>query len=77
VHAVPVVGGGRAIGGGPDERVRELHASAQLEQPAILCRTGRRDVDPERPRRTVEQDTVAQGLRGSCVSEGSSRRRRM
>ena len=29
MHAVAVVGGGRAVGGGPDERVRELDASAR------------------------------------------------
>ena len=69
MHAVPVVRGCRAIGGGPDERVRELDAPAQLEQPAVLCRARRRDVDPERPRGTVEQDRVAEGLCGSREDE--------
>ena len=69
VHAVPVVGGCRAIGGGPDERVRELDAPAQFEQPAVLCRARGRDVDPQRPRGTVEQDRVAEGLCGSGQDE--------
>ena len=62
MHAVPVVRGCRAIGGGPDQRVRELDAPAQLEQPAVLRRARGRDVDPERPRGPVEQD---QGRRGA------------
>ena len=65
MHAVPVVRGCRAIGGGPDEWVRELDAPAQLEQPAVLCRARRREVDPERPCGTVQQDAVAEGLCGS------------
>jgi len=69
MHAVPVIRGGRAIDGGPDERVRELHPSAQLEQPAVLCRARRRKVDPERSRGTVEQDWVTERLGGSREDE--------
>ena len=69
MHAVPVVRGGRAVGGGPDERVRELDAPAQLEQPAVLRRAGRREVDPERPRGPVQQHRVAERLRGSREDE--------
>ena len=49
--------------------MRELDAPGQLEQPAILCGARRRDVDPERPCGTVEQDAVAEGLRGSGEDE--------
>ena len=69
VHAVPVVRGGRAIGGGPDQRVRELDPPAQLQQPAVLRRARRRDVDPERPRGPIEQDRVAERLCGSREDE--------
>ena len=69
MHAVPVARGCRPIGGGADERVRELDPPAQLEQPAVLCRTRRRDVDPERPCRAVQQDAVAEGLCGSREDE--------
>src|SRR5689334_15621799 len=64
MHATPVVRGGRVVNGGPDKRVRELHPPAQLEQPAVLGRTRRREVDPERPRGLVEQDQVAERLGG-------------
>ena len=69
MHAAPVVGGGRAVGGGPDQRVRELDPPAQLEQPAVLCRTRRREVDPEHPRGPVEQARVAERLGGSREDE--------
>ena len=69
MHAVPVVRGCGTIDGGPDERVCELDAPAQLEQPAVLRRARRRDVDPERPRGTVQQDAVAEGLRGGGEDE--------
>ena len=69
MHAVPVVRGCRAVGGGPDERVRELHAPAQLEQPAVLGRARRREVDPERPCGPVQQDKVAEGLGGGREDE--------
>jgi hypothetical protein len=64
MHAVPVFRGGRAVGGGPDQRVRELDAPAQLEQPAVLCRARCREVDPESPCGLVQQDRVAEGLGG-------------
>ena len=69
MHAVPVVRRCRAVDGGPDERVCELDAPAQLEQPAILRRARRRDVDPERPYGTLQQDAVAEGLRGGRENE--------
>ena len=49
--------------------MRELDAPAQLEQPAVLCRAGRREVDPERPRGPVQQHKVAERLRGSHEDE--------
>ena len=69
MHTVPVVRSGRAVGGGPDQRVRELHAPAQLEQPAVPGRARRREVDPERPCGTVQQDRVAEGFCGSGEDE--------
>ena len=76
-----VVGGGRAIGGGPDERVRELDAPAQLEQPAVLRRARRREVDPERPAARCSSTGSPRGSAAavrtsSRVSDGSSWRRR-
>ena len=65
MHAVPVVRGRRTIGSGPDQWVRELDAPAQLEQPTILGRARRGDVDPEHSRGTVKQGRVAEGLCGS------------
>ena len=69
MHAVPVFRGGRAVGGGPDQRVRELDAPAQLEQPAVLGRARCREVDPERPCGPVQQDRVAEGLGGGGEDE--------
>jgi len=62
VHAEQVIRGGGAIGGGPDQRVRELDPPAHLEQPDVLGRGRRGQVDPERPRGPVQQDRVAEGL---------------
>jgi len=69
VYAAPVFRGGRAVGGGPDQRVRELDSPAELEQPAVLCRARRRQVDPEHPRGPVEQEAVAEGLGGGREDE--------
>ena len=81
MHAVAVVGGRRAVGGGADERVRELDAPADLEQPGVHRRVGRGHVDAERLGGTVEQRRVAERLRGGGEDEqlrlgGEQRRRR-
>ena len=69
MHAAPVFGSGRAVGGGPDERVRELDPPAQLEQPAVLRWARCREVDPERSCGPMEQDRVAERLGGRHEDE--------
>ena len=46
VDAMAVVGRGCPVRRRADEGVRELDASTELEQPAVLGRARRRDVDP-------------------------------
>ena len=69
MHAVAVVGGGRAIGGGSDERVRELDAPPDLEQTRVHRGTGRRRVEPEGLGGAMEQHGVAERLRGGRQDE--------
>ena len=49
--------------------MRELDAPAQREQPTVLCRARRGDVDPEHSCGTVKQGGVAEGLGGSREDE--------
>ena len=69
MDAVAVVGGGRAVGGGPDEWVRELDAPTYSEQTRVHCRVGRSHVDAERLGGTVEQQRVAERLCGRGEDE--------
>ena len=69
MHAVAVVGRSRAVGGGPDERVRELDAPADLEQPGVHRRAGRSHVEAEGLGGTVQQHRVAERLRGRGEDE--------
>ena len=64
MHPVAVGGGGQAVGGGSDEWMRELDPRTYLEQPGVDSGLGRGHVDAEGLSGTVEQDGVAQGLRG-------------
>ena len=75
VDAVAVVGRGRAVGGGADERVRELDARTDGEQAGVHRRADDGHVDPERLGGTVEQHRVAEGLRGRGEDEQSCARR--
>jgi hypothetical protein len=47
----------------------ELHAPTHVQQPSIHRRKGCSHIDVERFRRTLEQQTVADGLRGSGEQE--------
>jgi hypothetical protein len=69
VDTPPVMGGGGSVGRGPDERVRELHASCDREQPGVGRGIGRRHIDVEAPRGTVEEDGVADRLGGRAEEE--------
>ena len=66
---VAVLGGGRAVGGGSDEWVRELDAPTDSEQTRVHRRVGRSHVDAERLGGTVEQQRVAQRLCGRGEDE--------
>ena len=65
----PVLGSGRTVGGGSDQWMGELHAPTHVQQPGIHRREGCSHIDVERLRRTMEQQTVADGLRGSGEHE--------
>ena len=69
MHAVAVAGSSGAVGGGPDQWVRELDAAFHQEQPGIRCRVGRRHVDAEAGDGTVKQHRVAERLRGRSEDE--------
>ena len=69
VHAVAVAGSSGAVGGGPDQWVRELDAASHLEQPGVRCRVGRRHLDAEARGGTVKQHRVAERLRGRGEDE--------
>ena len=67
-----VLGGGRAIGGGPHEWVRELDAPTHFEQTRVHRRVGCSHVDAERLGGTVEQHADRRGAlrprRGRAVA---------
>ena len=69
MHAVAIVGGSRAVHGGPDERVCELDPPADLEQPGIHCEVGCSHVEAEDRNRAVEHCRIAQRLRGRSEDE--------
>ena len=69
MHAVAVVGGSRAVHGGPGEWMRELDPPADLEQPGIHREVGCSHVEPEDRGCAVEQHRVAQRLRGRGQDE--------
>ena len=69
MHAVAVAGSSGAVGGGPDQWVRELDAASHLEQPGVRCRVGRRHLDAEARGGTVKQHRVAERLRGRSEDE--------
>ena len=69
MDAVPILGGGRAVGGGPDEWMRELDPPTYSEQTRVHSRVGRTHVNPERLGGTVEQQRVTQRLRGRGEEE--------
>jgi hypothetical protein len=48
MHATAVLRGGRAIGGGSNEWMRELHAPADLKQPSAHRRVGSSHVEADR-----------------------------
>ena len=64
VHTMPIGISGRSVGGRADEWVHELDASPDGEQPGIHCGGGRGHTDPEDLDRALQQDRIAQGLRG-------------
>jgi hypothetical protein len=59
MDALTIIGGGRAVGDGPDEWMRELDAPTYAEQACVQYRVGRSHVDAERLGSTVEQQGVA------------------
>jgi hypothetical protein len=61
---VAVIGTGRTVGGGSDERVRELDAPSNVQQTGVHCRIGGGHVDTEPLRGTLEQHRIAERLRG-------------
>ena len=69
MHAVAFGRGGGAVGGGADERMRELDPRTDGQQAGIQCRPGRPHVEAERPGGAVEQDGIAQGLSGCGEDE--------
>jgi hypothetical protein len=69
MDAVPILGGGRAVGGGSDEWMRKLDTPTYYEQTRVHCRVGRSHVDAERLGGTVEQHRVAQRLCGRGEDE--------
>ena len=69
MHAVAVVVGRRAVGGGSDEWMRELDARPDLEQPGFHRRVRCRHVETEGLGGTVEEHGVAEGLRGGGEDE--------
>jgi hypothetical protein len=64
MDAMAVFGGRRAVGGGSDKWVCELHAPTQLQQTRVHCSVGRGHVDAERFGGTVQQQRIAQWFRG-------------
>jgi hypothetical protein len=62
MHPVTVLGGRRAVGGGPDQRVGELHPPTYLEQPSIHRRGHSGQVEAQGRSRPVEQHRIPQGL---------------
>ncbi len=81
MHAVAVVVGRRAVGGGSDERMRELDARPDLEQarlppPGATAVMSRPRVSAARRRSTASpRGSAAAATTSSRVSAGSSRRR--
>jgi hypothetical protein len=69
MDAVAVLGGGRVVGGGPDEWVRELDAPSYSEQTCVDRGVGRSYVEPERLGGAVKQQRVAERLRGRGENE--------
>jgi hypothetical protein len=69
MHATAVLRGSRAVGGGSNEWMRELHAPADLEQPSAHRRVGSSHVEAERPRGAAEQQWVAERLRSRTDHE--------
>jgi hypothetical protein len=69
MYAPPCLGSGCTVGSRPDERMGELDAPTHMEQPSIHRRGGCSQIDAERLRRTMEQQTVANGLRGRSEYE--------
>ena len=69
MDSMAVLGSGGAIGGGPDEWVRELDASPDLEQPGVDGRVDYRHVDAQGVGRSAEQNGVPQRLGGGGEDE--------
>ena len=69
MDAMAILGSGRAVGGGPDEWMRELDAPTYFEQTRVHRRVGRSHVDAERLGGTVEQQRVAERLCGRGEDE--------
>ena len=69
MNAVAVRGRRRAVRGGPDERVCELDALANREQPGVHRGVDGRHVDLEGLGGGVQQDGIAERLRGRGEDE--------
>ena len=74
MHAPAVVGGGRAVGRGADEWVRELDPPADVEQPGVDRGVGRRHVDAEVAAARWSSSGVAERLGGGGQDEQLRRR---
>ena len=60
MHATAVLRGSRAVGGGSNEWMRELHAPADLEQPSAHRRVGSSHVEAERLRSCSDHEKLAE-----------------
>ena len=69
MHPVAVVGGGRAIGGGSDKRMGELHPCPHFDEARVYRRVDRSNVDAERLGGSVQEQRVARWLGGSDQDE--------
>ena len=69
MDAVTVVVGRGTVGGGSDERMRELDTRPDLDQPGFHRRVGGGHVETERLGGTAEEHSVAEGLGGGGDDE--------
>jgi hypothetical protein len=71
MHTLALFGVGRAVGGGADERMGELDAPGDLEQPRVRGGVRRSRVQTEGLGGTVQEERVAERLGGGGEDEES------